>query len=330
MESWEWNVYYPTYWYDYQYGNSESDKYIVSLPIQWVILGKSEWASPLFGMQGVTFGYNIKRMLYELADHPELFDNIHGIVLEIQSPGWTIFGSQAISDWVTYYKQKTGNPVYAVIVWLGASGWYRSAVSADKVFADHGSLIWSIGVIAWPFARYNNVVEENGGIFAGWVRTTDGIDYTYLTAGEWKDFWNPHRNMTSKEKGIFQQWLDASYDEFVNHVAEARDIDPNFIKNTIWAYAYDNSQAKKYKLIDDTASVEEVYWKIIRDVTQKKDIPDSLQVVQMYESVSPFDQLLMWVVGNETQSSVQASIVSFCSQQASILAYYWHTNTLCQ
>ena len=74
-------------------------------------------------------------------------DSIKGVVLMVNSPGGTIFGSNAILDGVKEYKNETGKPVIAFVTGMAASGGYWASLGADEIIADSGSTIGSIGVI---------------------------------------------------------------------------------------------------------------------------------------------------------------------------------------
>ncbi len=96
-----------------EYGKKDADKTFLAIPITGVILGDTSTAdafTTLFST-GLTYGYEIKKILREAADENE----VAGVILLIDSPGGTIFGSQAIADGVAYYRQNTDKPVYAYI-----------------------------------------------------------------------------------------------------------------------------------------------------------------------------------------------------------------------
>ncbi|MCC6208779.1 MAG: S49 family peptidase, partial [Gammaproteobacteria bacterium] len=73
--------------------------------------------------------------------------NTQGVVLRINSPGGSPVQAQSIFDEVKRLRQKHPDiPLYAVVEDLCASGGYYVAAAADKIYADKGSLVGSIGV----------------------------------------------------------------------------------------------------------------------------------------------------------------------------------------
>jgi len=99
----------------------------------------------------------------------EAFDAKHakGVILRINSPGGSPVQAGYINDEVhrlkAKYKKEKGKdmPVYAVAADLCASGGYYIAVAADKIYADKGSLVGSIGVRLDGFG-FQEAMEDLG------------------------------------------------------------------------------------------------------------------------------------------------------------------------
>lgn len=302
--------------YSYIYGDGYNE--LLSIPITGLIVGSEEEASS-FGIfeEAPTVGYTIKEQLYKASDD----SRINGVILEINSPGGTIYGSRAIADGVAYYREKTGNPVYAFISGMGASGAYWAASSTDKIFADYGSDIGSVGVIMGPFQFYNQILAEDGGILGGGVITQNGIESTYITAGKSKDAGSPYRRLTAEELASFQQSVNNEYDNFVSYVASHRKIPEATLRNTIGAMAYDNKTAQSHKLIDQTMSREEAYEKLARAA----GIEDNFTILREERTPGFLESLLQAA----TQKQNKSSQAQACGISSSILAYHGDVATLC-
>lgn len=228
-------------------GDNNADISLVALSIEGVILGEDRGGGGgLFAPTDLTYGYTLQEDLAELADD----DSVDGIILEINSPGGTIFGSKAIADGVAAYRDKTGKPVVAYVSGISASGGMYAMAGADAIYADHGTLIGSIGVIFGPFVTYNDVRAIDGGILGGGVTTEGGIELEFLSSGRSKDFGNPYRPMTEEERSVLQEGLDDAYDEFVTHVAKGRDLTEVDIKDGLGALIFGEQQAVANGLID--------------------------------------------------------------------------------
>ena len=104
--------------YAYISGNEESQNRLLKLSIQGVILGSMPANFPPFLSDNLTFGYDLKDTLEQAATD----ESIKGVLLHVQSPGGTIFGSYAIAEAIAKFREATNKPVLAYIEGLAASG----------------------------------------------------------------------------------------------------------------------------------------------------------------------------------------------------------------
>ncbi len=201
-------------------------------------------ASPSEGVAQTdgTYGYEVA----DLIDRLQASD-ADGLMLLMNTPGGTINGSRAIAEAINRYRDRTQKKVYAYVEGMSASGGMYAMAGADRISADHGSLIGSIGVTSGPFERYRDVTS------AGSI-TASEITFEYLTQGAGKDFGSPYRDMTQEEKTIWIQTLANEYDLFVDWVSKGRHIPAETIKTKIGAHLYDTRSAVTLKLIDDIMS----------------------------------------------------------------------------
>src|SRR5690606_18222954 len=125
----------------------------------------------LWDVAGMTYGYRIQQALEAAAKD----DGIKGVLLEVDTPGGTIFGSQAIYEGIVRYREKTGRPVIAHVEGLAASGGVWAMVGADEIYADFGTSIGSIGVIGPMLTFYDRPTAFDGGLLGGGVTTERGI-----------------------------------------------------------------------------------------------------------------------------------------------------------
>ncbi len=236
-------------------GDDGNANLLLAIPVTGIILGENEGSSLLSGLSNATYGYEVKADLEAAAER----NDIKGVVLEMDTPGGTIFGAKAIADGVKAYQERTGRPVLAYVRALSASGGMYAMAGADRIVADHGTLIGSIGVIFGPLSRYKNVVGLDGGLLGGGVDTTGGITEEYITAGRSKDLGNPYRDLTDEERKVLQQGVDNSYDAFVGHVADGRSIDAQTIRSQLGALIFDEETAVRNGLVDAVGNRDEAY-----------------------------------------------------------------------
>jgi len=301
--------------YSYVFGNGTQQ--LLSIKVTGTIVG-TETTGGFLNSSSQTSGYDVKKKLYTAAND----SSIYGVILEINSPGGTIYGARAIADGVKYYKEKTHQPVYAYVEGLAASGGYWAAASTDKIVADYGSDVGSIGIIMGPFEYYDKPVATDGGLLNGGVVTQNGIQNTYITAGRSKDVGNPYRQLTSDELKVMQQSVNNEYDNFVSYISQQRNIPSDTIRDQLGALTYDNKTAQQYKLIDATNSRESAYDML----ANAAGIQDDYAVVQEKTTAS----FLQSVLGAITrQPRTQAKEVDTCALTRSALAYHGDVAALC-
>lgn len=237
--------------YEFVSGTENSQQRILKISINGPILGSPTDSDDTFNfsnLMGITYGYDIQADLKNAAED----ETIKAVLLEIKTPGGTIFGSQAIYDGIKTYQQKTGHPVYALVEGMSASGGVWAMVGADKIYADYGSYVGSIGILGPNLTYYNQPTAINEGLLGGGVTTTGGIESVTISGGRSKDLGNPFRRPTPEELQQLQAGVDREYNNFVNHVAQARKIKPEVIRDKMGAMIFDNQQAQTYGLIDGT------------------------------------------------------------------------------
>lgn len=123
-------------------------------------------SSPLhLGSLGATYGFTVAQAIREAADqivddkkNNHNLHNVVALVIGLDTPGGTVFGSQAVTDAINYFREKTDLPVYSDVVGMAASGGYWIAAATDTISAHLGTMVGSVGVISGPFRTYNGTI----------------------------------------------------------------------------------------------------------------------------------------------------------------------------
>ncbi len=305
--------------YDFVYGQEGSSNRLLSIPVQGIILGEEPDETSIFGSPGIVYGYEVKKKLAEAAKD----SSIDGIILEFETPGGTIFGSQAIADGVREYQAATGKPVLAFVAGISASGGMYGMAPADLILADHGSLLGSIGVTMGAFEYWDGLIATEGGIFGGGVTTANGIEFQPITAGRGKDVGAPYRRLTEEERSILQQSVDDIYDDFVALVSETRGIPEATIRNEIGAMVYSNKQAESLGLIDGTANRQQAYE---RAAGLAGFTANNWQVIRESSDISFFGGFFG---KSDTEPAQTTGPSGICFPAHTVLAYYGDPLLLC-
>ena len=302
---------------EHVYGDSYSSNQMLVVPVRGPIVGDTG-SDPLTSFADVTSGYEIKQKLYDAAQRSE----VRAVLLAIDSPGGTIYGSRAIAEGVEYYQQKTRQPVFAHIQGFGASGAYMAVLPAKQIIADYGTEIGSIGIVMGPFKYYDKVLSESGTLFEGGVMTQNGIESILLTAGKSKDVGSPYRRLSEEERSQLQRSINNEYDQFVQLVNQARGIEPQVIRETIGAMIYDPQTAYSHRLIDAIGSREATYARL----AQAADLRD-YQVVQETQTLGFLEGILAAV---RRTPDKKAAAFDTCNLTQGVLAYHGSVTELCK
>ncbi|MBC8205273.1 signal peptide peptidase SppA [bacterium] len=169
--------------------------------------------------------------LKKLLDTP----SVKALVVRIDSPGGTVGASQEISNAVKRASEKI--PVVVSMGDIAASGGYYAALGADIIMANPATTTGSIGVIAQVPAFYE-------------LMNRIGISQETIKSGEFKDTGNPFRPMTKKERKYLQEWVDDTYEQFLEKVAEERELPIEEVRKIADGRVFTGRQALQYGLVD--------------------------------------------------------------------------------
>src|SRR5436190_12843876 len=136
-------------------------------------------------------------------------DSIKAIIIHVNSPGGGVAASEEIYREVKRIRDEKKKRITASIQTVGASGAYYVASATNKIYADKGSVVGSIGVIA-EWVNYGDLLH--------WAKLKD----ITMKAGEFKDTGSPTRDMTPAEKEYLQSLIDNMHGQFIQAVADGR------------------------------------------------------------------------------------------------------------
>jgi protease-4 len=162
--------------------------------------------------------------------------NIKGVLLNVNSPGGAVPPSIEIAYAIKELKKH--KPVIAYASGVMASGSYYASIYANKIIANPGSIVGSIGVI-----MESANVEE--------LMKSIGIKTQIVKQGTYKEAGTPTREWTAEERAELETLTKDTYDLFVADVAQARGLDVSKDKNYADAHIFSSKRAKEAGLIDE-------------------------------------------------------------------------------
>jgi len=160
---------------------------------------------------------------------------IKGVLFTVDSPGGAVAPSIEIAYAIKALQKE--KPVIAYAAGIMASGSYYSSIYADKIVANPGSIVGSIGVIM-ESANIKELMDKIG------------VKPQTVQQGTYKQVGTPMRPWTTLERAELEQVTKDTYDLFVKDVSTARGLDINNSTSYADAHIFVAHRAKEVGLID--------------------------------------------------------------------------------
>ncbi len=164
------------------------------------------------------------------------------VLLRIDSPGGTVADSQEIYEALKQLRKNV--KVVASFGNISASGGVYIGVGAEYIVANPGTITGSIGVIL----RGNNLER---------LLDKVGVSFKVIKSGPYKDILSFDRELTSEEQTILQEMIDVSYQQFVNTVAQGRNLDVEKVKSFADGRIFTGQQALELGVVDRLGTEED-------------------------------------------------------------------------
>jgi protease IV len=168
--------------------------------------------------------------------------SVKAIILRVNSPGGGVAPSQEIYSEIR--KTRESKKIIASMGSVAASGGYYVASAADKIVASPGTLTGSIGVLI-EFVRLQELMEKIG------------VDVEVLKSGEFKDIGSPHRKLTEKDKEMIQSLVLDIQSQFVEAVAQSRDLPMEKVREIADGRIFSGSQGLELGLVDQLGNFQD-------------------------------------------------------------------------
>lgn len=169
----------------------------------------------------------------------EKSDDIKGVVIRVNSPG----GSALASDIIYNSIKNLTKPVYISMGGVAASGGYYISAAGDKIYADKETLTGSIGVIT----MIPNISE---------LLKKAEINYSVISKGKYSDMGSLVRDLTEDEKDKIRASSLKVYEEFVDRVAEGRNMTREEVLKSAEGRVWLGEEAKEIGLVDEIGGIE--------------------------------------------------------------------------
>ena len=160
---------------------------------------------------------------------------IRGVLLTVNSPGGSVAPSIEISYAIKALRKE--KPVVAYAGGIMASGSYYASIYANKIIANPGAIVGSIGVIM-ESANLKELMDKIG------------IKPQLVKEGKYKEAGTPMRRWTPAERAELERLTKDTYELFVRDVATARGLDTNDSTSFADAHIFSAQRALQAGLVD--------------------------------------------------------------------------------
>ena len=232
-------------------------------------------------------------------------DAVKAVILRINSPGGYLTASDVLYHHIHTFAQESGKPVVAAMDGVAASGGYYAACAAETIVAQRTTVTGSIGIIAQFF------------FLGGLMEDKLGIRTVTLKRGQQKDWPNMFADDMAPEQReyIMTALLDPGYDQFVDVVAEARDMDRQQVVDLATGRIYMGPEARENGLVDEIG-----YFGRAVEIAREKAGLASARVV---EYVQPFGFMNLLGLSTKTERLLDLGPDTLADLAAPRVMYLW-------
>ena len=227
-------------------------------------------------------------------------DDVKAVVLRVNSPGGSAYGSDQI--WREVVRLKEKKPVIVSMGDYAASGGYYISCAANRIFADPTTLTGSIGIFGMMYSGEKLFTE------------TLGLNFDVVKTNKYADFGMLTRPMNDGEKGLMQMYVNNGYDLFLTRCSDGRGISKEDLDKIAQGRVWTGSKAKELGLVDELGGLDKAL-----DIAIAKAGVDAYTVMSYPKKESFFESLMNTNPGNYVKARMLKGTMGEIYQQFSVL-----------
>ncbi|WP_197527033.1 S49 family peptidase [Pirellulimonas nuda] len=150
-----------------------------------------------------SMGENPVSLFREKLDAADADPCVVAVVLRINSPGGSVAATDMMRHDLVEFRRRTGRPVVACLMDVGAGGAYYLASAADAVYAGPSTVTGGLGVILnlYDLEKVDVDEEDNSGQLA---LELPPVAQRAIRSGEMVDMGSPLRGLESQEQKVLE------------------------------------------------------------------------------------------------------------------------------
>jgi len=216
--------------------------------------------------------------MIELLDKVGKSTQVRAVILDINSPGGTTTGGEAMYDAIRQLAEK--KPVVAVCGTLATSAAYIVALATDRIFVYGNTITGSVGVI-FQWADVSELMK------------TLGVKVEEIKSGPLKAVPNPFQPADEKARAVGEEMVQEAKVWFVDLVAKRRKIEPASVPGLTDGRIYSGRQAVELKLVDEIGDEKDAK----RWLQKERAVTPGLSVVE-WKPKTESGGALSWLFGS--------------------------------
>lgn len=185
-------------------------------------------------------GINSQKVIKDLKKLEENKD-VKAVVLRINSPGGSAFGSEQI--WKAIMDLKETKPVVVSMGDYAASGGYYISAAADRIVAQPTTLTGSIGIYGMWFKNKS-------------LLSKIGINFDGVKTNAHSDLGVPNKALSAEETAIIQMNVNRGYDLFLTRCANGRGLTKEEVGKVAEGRVWTGETAKELGLVDELGGLD--------------------------------------------------------------------------
>jgi len=225
---------------------------------------------------GTVGGRSTADLIHQARDD----DKIKAIVLRVDSPGGSVFGSELVRRELELTRA-AGKPVVVSMGDVAASGGYWITTASDEVIAAPSTITGSIGVFA--------ILPTGEGAMEKLSLHTAGYGTTWLA-----NAYDPRQPLDPRFAALVQQSIDRTYRDFTAKVAAARKSTPEKIDAVAQGRVWTGRQALEHGLVDRLGSFEDA----LKSAAQRAKLPEGYRVAYVEKEPGKLERALNLLSGS--------------------------------
>lgn len=206
-------------------------------------------------------------------------NNVKAVVLRVNSPGGSAMASEIM--WREMELLRAEKPVIVSMGEYAASGGYYISCAADFIYADRSTLTGSIGVFGM-LPNIQKALKNKVGITTDVVRTSPHADMG-----------RPFRPLDSREEKYFLDQIKETYNTFVNHVADGRNMSYDAVDKIGEGRVWMGTDANGIGLIDGFGGINDA----IALAADRAGVSGDFRIYEMTDTSSPYAALMRALTG---------------------------------